>query len=260
MTFLRDSSDSYSLGEVVVDVDAELALRQIADVSHRRDDLVVAPEIFVDGLRLRRRLDHDECFCHDPALFTLARSVNSHESAAARPPHQPLQFQLEEPRQQPRRLQPGSLRNLVEIARLRPASSRPERDRRGALCWFRRVIGAAEVHADRQMPSSSKISSAVSTIFAPSRKRPWAPRLRPVSTLPGTASTSRPCSSAHRAVMSDPLFSPASITTTARDEPADDPVALRKEMELRRRARHELADDRAVCRRSRARAARARGG
>ena len=46
--------------EIVVDVHAELALRQVADVAHRRDNLEVAAEIFVDGLRLRRRLDHDE--------------------------------------------------------------------------------------------------------------------------------------------------------------------------------------------------------
>ncbi len=52
------------LGEVVVDVHTQLALGQIADVTHRRDDLVVAAEIFVDGLRLRRRLDHDERFSH----------------------------------------------------------------------------------------------------------------------------------------------------------------------------------------------------
>ena len=52
-------------GEVVLDVDPELALRQIADVPHRRDDLEVATQIFVDGLRFRRRLDHHECFCHE---------------------------------------------------------------------------------------------------------------------------------------------------------------------------------------------------
>ena len=46
--------------EPFVDVDAELALRQIADVPHRGDDLVVLAEIFVDGLRLRRRLDDDQ--------------------------------------------------------------------------------------------------------------------------------------------------------------------------------------------------------
>ena len=50
--------------EALVDVDAELALGQIADVAHRGDDLVVLAEIFVDGLRLRRRFDHDECLCH----------------------------------------------------------------------------------------------------------------------------------------------------------------------------------------------------
>ena len=37
-----------------VDVDAELALRQIADVSHRREHLVVASEILVDCFCLRR--------------------------------------------------------------------------------------------------------------------------------------------------------------------------------------------------------------
>ncbi len=40
--------------EAFVDVDAELALRQIANVSHRRKHLVLAPEILVDCLSLRR--------------------------------------------------------------------------------------------------------------------------------------------------------------------------------------------------------------
>ncbi len=48
------------LDEPLVDVHAELALRQVPDVPHRRDHLVVAPQIFVDRLRLRRRLDHDK--------------------------------------------------------------------------------------------------------------------------------------------------------------------------------------------------------
>jgi len=51
--------------KVVVDGDAQLALRQVADVAHRRDYLEVASEIFVDGLRLRGRFDHDECFGHE---------------------------------------------------------------------------------------------------------------------------------------------------------------------------------------------------
>src|SRR5256712_635076 len=40
------------LGEVVLDVHTQFALRQVADVTHRRDDLVVASEVSVDGLRL----------------------------------------------------------------------------------------------------------------------------------------------------------------------------------------------------------------
>ena len=63
------------------------------------------------------------------------------------------------------------------------------------------------------------MSSAVSTILAPSLSRLCEPRLRPDSTLPGTAMTSRPCSGAQRAVISDPLFSDASTTTTASDSP-----------------------------------------
>ena len=47
--------------EPIVDVHAELALRQIADVPHRGDDFVIPAQIFVDGLRLRRRLHHDQC-------------------------------------------------------------------------------------------------------------------------------------------------------------------------------------------------------
>ena len=40
--------------EIIIDVDAKLALRQIADVSHRREHFVVASEIFIDGFCLRR--------------------------------------------------------------------------------------------------------------------------------------------------------------------------------------------------------------
>ena len=54
--------------EIVVDVDTQLALGEIADVSHRRDDFIIAPEILVDRLRLGGRFDHDQCFSH-VALF-----------------------------------------------------------------------------------------------------------------------------------------------------------------------------------------------
>src|SRR4029453_7473401 len=46
--------------EAVLDVDAKLALGQIADMAHRGDDLVVPAQIFIDGLRLGRRFDHNQ--------------------------------------------------------------------------------------------------------------------------------------------------------------------------------------------------------
>jgi hypothetical protein len=45
--------------EAGIDVDAQLALRQVPDMTHGGDDLVVAPQILVNRLRLRRRLDDD---------------------------------------------------------------------------------------------------------------------------------------------------------------------------------------------------------
>ena len=51
------------------------------------------------------------------------------------------------------------------------------------------------------------------------RIRARQPALAGLSTLPGTANTSRPCSSACRAVISAPLRALASTTTTARDSP-----------------------------------------
>ena len=54
--------------EVVVDVDAELALArvlgQVADVAVRRQDAVITTEIALDGARLGRRFDDDEVLGH----------------------------------------------------------------------------------------------------------------------------------------------------------------------------------------------------
>ncbi|MBS1226673.1 MAG: pyrB [Candidatus Aminicenantes bacterium] len=46
--------------EVVIDVDPQLLLGQVADMSHRGLDRVVRAEIVVDGLGLGRRFDDDE--------------------------------------------------------------------------------------------------------------------------------------------------------------------------------------------------------
>ena len=67
--------------------------------------------------------------------------------------------------------------------------------------------------------NSWTISSTVSTSLAPSLIRRFDPTLDVLVKLPGTASTSRPCSSAKRAVIRAPLRTPASTTTTPRDRP-----------------------------------------
>ncbi len=59
--------------EVVLYVDRlAIALRQIANVSHRGDDAVFFTEIFLDGFRLRRRLNDDE---FHRKIFNVQRSI-----------------------------------------------------------------------------------------------------------------------------------------------------------------------------------------
>ena len=55
--------------------------------------------------------------------------------------------------------------------------------------------------------------------IAPSRMRALAPWLRGLSTRPGTAKTTRPCSAASRAVISEPLRRAASTTSTPSASP-----------------------------------------
>jgi hypothetical protein len=76
----------------------------------------------------------------------------------------------------------------------------------GSPARCRRRLGDVQ---ERAVASAARMSSADSTSVAPSRSRLWAPRFRPESTGPGTTMTSRPCSSAQPAVISDPLRSPA---------------------------------------------------
>src|SRR2546425_940359 len=61
--------DGHVLGrEAVLDVHAELALRQIAQVPHGRLDGVARAQVLADRLRLGGRLDDDECALPAPAL------------------------------------------------------------------------------------------------------------------------------------------------------------------------------------------------
>src|SRR5436305_2582413 len=88
------------------------------------------------------------------------------------------------------------------------------------------------------------MSAAVSVRVAPLRRRSLAPRLRGSSGEPGTAKTSRPCSSAKRAVISEPDFAAASTTTM----PSAIPVAPREMAGLRLGAERQFGEDRAVAR------------
>src|SRR5881628_845619 len=61
--------DGHVLGrEAVLDVHAELALRQIAQVPHRRLDGVARAQVLADRLGFGGRLDDDECALPAPAL------------------------------------------------------------------------------------------------------------------------------------------------------------------------------------------------
>ena len=82
-----------------------------------------------------------------------------------------------------------------------------------------------------ELSNASSTCSALSTrggALAESGGGRWHPAERGLDTNEGTAITSRPCSNAKRAVMSDPLLSDASTMTTPRQSPADNTVAGRK--------------------------------
>ena len=119
----------------------------------------------------------------------LSRSRSSPEKPAGAD-HLPLQLQLGEAREEPRSRQPRSPRSdrRAGSAPLPPSARAPGRSSRAGV-----GVGVA---GDVTHPSPSRMSSAVSTILAPSLSRPCEPRLRPDRTLPGTAMTSRPCSAA----------------------------------------------------------------
>ncbi len=87
-----------------------------------------------------------------------------------------------------------------------------------------------------------KTSSADSVKIAPWRSRLLVPRDRGSSGEPGIANTSRPCSPAIRAVISEPERRVASITRTPRAMPEMILVAAREMTRLRHRAGFGLGD------------------
>ena len=90
--------------------------------------------------------------------------------------------------------------------------------------------------------STASTSAASVTSVAPCLSRPLVPSARGSSGEPGTANTSRPCSSAMRAVISEPERRAASTTTTPSDKAGDQPVAAREIARARLPAERHFGD------------------
>ena len=127
-----------------------------------------------------------------------------------------------------RRRAPGGADQFVAGDRRRRAGEparpfRRERSsayrRRRQVLVRRRMRLGAELADGRSSARTRSTSSAPSQSAAPWRIRSLVPLARGSSGEPGTASTSRPCSAARRAVISEPERSSASTTTTASDRP-----------------------------------------
>ena len=147
--------------------------------------------------------------------MTLTRTDESDEASAASPPDEAVPFQLQQTRQQPRGWQ---TRAHIEIARLPRFKAGQHRIQCGGT--RSRGLPARDIHCTEGSPIQL-FQHVVGGFHNPSAvpQECVPPLFRPLSTLPGTASTSRPCPKAQRAVISDPLLSPASTTTTARQSP-----------------------------------------
>src|SRR5262245_42034357 len=91
--------------------------------------------------------------------------------------------------------------------------------------------------------SVSTMSREEVTRQAPCFRRLLVPPARGSSGLPGTAKTSRPCSPASRAVISDPERSAASTTTTPSEIPDISRLRPGKVLAARREAERTLADE-----------------
>ena len=87
------------------------------------------------------------------------------------------------------------------------------------------------------------MSAADVAIVAPPLSSLFVPSARGSSGWPGTANTSRPCSAAIRAVISDPDRVAASTITTPIDNARNDAVAAREIIAARAEARRLFADD-----------------
>src|SRR5687768_6217130 len=89
-------------------------------------DAVLVAEEAAECLRLRRRFDDHERFCHY-AVFTLTRPLRADETAAPDSPDETAELEVGETRQQSAGIEPGRRRERVEIvdvSRLHPPEHR----------------------------------------------------------------------------------------------------------------------------------------
>ena len=147
------------------------------------------------------------------------------------------------PRARPRR---GRVR-AISVSRSHGIVARARRARALQRARASRVARArARGARARAAPSSSRMSCAVSTSFAPSRMSLWQPLENGEWIDPGIANTSRPCSPASRAVMSEPERQRRLDDEHACARPLIRRLRRGKFCSQRRRAGREFGDDAAA--------------
>jgi len=82
--------------KIGVGQDGSVLRRQVADMAVAGDDLVVAPEIFVDGLCLGRRFDDDDVHAHIQKRAGLKKGLAERNEIAGMTLDAPGEFQLQE--------------------------------------------------------------------------------------------------------------------------------------------------------------------
>ncbi len=230
---------------------------QVLHVAHRGQDVEGAPQVLLDGLRLRGGLDDDEARPSPrrpcgPASWPPGPSATAAGLRRLRAAFGfAAAFDLALRRLRRRSRHPSPLVSaqkvvarplLAQPAHLegqeRPRAPRPRRAPRRARPRRR---GAASARAPTRIAdSSARRGPRSGSSPAPAGRRARSPRARPPPTRPrglrpggapsvppragperrpGTASTGTPCDRAQAAVMSAPLRSPARTTTTPRDSP-----------------------------------------
>src|ERR1017187_6987899 len=210
--------------ELLLNLNTELALRQIPDVTHGGLHTEVRAQVLVDRLRFRGRFNDDQFFCHafssyDPkaALRTYclpgscltSRFISSASNVAeTHAVVKPLARMISSMATSslPTCAITFSSVSLNCKAGLVPLPSNP-------------ASAASVAIFGSRYSNSLRISSTSSVNFAPSLINLFAPLDKIESARPGTANTCRPCSPAWFAVISAPLFRFASTTTTPSDQP-----------------------------------------